>query len=442
VAVTVRRAMGVTALASFVIVLLIRDPAPAFLYDAGTYWRDNQLVLGQHDPWMASSLRARGVLTAFAYLPAAAATNWLGIGSATSVLVMNALVIALLGAGLIPALVSRVTDLRIRHLAASGVLTTALLSGFAPYPLMDLVSVGLLLLGILLLDLKRPLWNVLGGALLAVAVNLRTAHIACVVVMVVLYAALRRWRVISVVAGVVVGCLPQALYNAHWGFTPSALPPLTRVISETQFRYAGYGVRYDTLAYADQDPRQWFCHPAMARGLDGDLPTGTAELLKAFVQNLPASAGFALEKVVGTLQWVWETPYAGPGTPGWTVLGVLTLLVCVVGLAGLLVSRRLVEPRRPSTVVVAMLVAMVAGTVVTLVGSAPETRFALPIVAAGIVGTTLLATARMPEPGRRHLVLFGVAVGVSAAVLLPIGIAATSHPLEPGDMTTADCLDA
>ena len=272
---------------------------------------------------------------------------------------MNALVLALMGAVLIPALVSRVTELRIRHVVTSGALTTGLLSGFAPYPSMDLVSGGLILLGILLLDLRRPWWNALGGVLLGAAVNLRPAHVAAAVAMVVVYAVLRRWRVVMVVAGVAVGLVPQVLYNAHRGLPLSAVPRDARLISEIQLLYSGYGVRSDTVAYLDQDPvsgtatRRWPAPWAI-------IPTSTSDLLKVFVQNIPTSAGFALEKLVGTLQWSWQTPYAGPGTPGWTVLGVLTLLVSMVGLAGLLVSCAW-PSARPRSDGRRMLVAVVGG---------------------------------------------------------------------------------
>ncbi len=188
-----------------------------------------------------------------------------------------------------------------------------------------------------------------------------------------------------VVAGVAVGLLPQVLYNAHRGLPFSAVPRDARLISEIQLFYSAYGVRYDTVAYLDQDPRQWYCNPEMARAVGDQVPTSTSELLQIFIQNLPTSAGLALEKLVGTLQWSWLTPYAGPGTPGSTVLGVLTLIVSVLGFAGLLVSLRQTD-ERPRATVVPLLVAVVVGTAVTLVGSSPETRFALPIVVAGSSG--------------------------------------------------------
>ena len=81
---------------------------------------------------------------------------------------------------------------------------------------------------------------------------------------------------------------------------------------------------------------------------------------------------------------------------------------------------------------------------VTLVGSAPEARFALPIVVAGIVGV-VAAVARWWGPGlswTRSLV-----VGVVCAVLLTglvagLGWRALQHDVPRGDLTVETCRQA
>ncbi len=50
---------------------------------------------------------------------------------------------------------------------------------------MDLVSSVLILLAVLLLDLHRPWWIALGGILLGAAINLRPAHVAAAVAVLV-----------------------------------------------------------------------------------------------------------------------------------------------------------------------------------------------------------------------------------------------------------------
>ncbi len=74
---TLRRATAGTAVLVVAFVLVLRDTAPTFVYDAAQYWRGNELVQTGRDPSLQGGLHARGVLTSFAYLPAAAGAAWL-----------------------------------------------------------------------------------------------------------------------------------------------------------------------------------------------------------------------------------------------------------------------------------------------------------------------------------------------------------------------------
>ncbi|MDF1604305.1 hypothetical protein [Nocardioides sp. YIM 152315] len=426
--------MVISGVLVFLALMLMRDPAPVFVYDAGQYWLGSELVADGRDPWLKMGLNVRGVLSAFVYLPAALAVKGLGVSAGTAVLVQNAVMIAVLGAVVLPCLAGRVVALRSRHVLLSAALSALVLSGFAPYPLMDLVAGALVLSGVLLADAQRWYVQVVGALCLGAAVNLRPAHLATVVLVVLVVLVVRRLRVIPVAMGVLLALLPQALYLRRHDYPAGLMPPDSFLITQIQVGYGAYGVRYDTVAYSNVDPRQWYCDPSMARAVDGDLPTTARGLFGTFVGQLPDSASFAIDKVVAALQWNWATPYAPAGTPGWTALGLAVLLVTVVGVVGLVV----LWPRAGRSVVAPCLVATVVGTAVTLVGSAPETRFALPIVLVGIVGWTILF-GNVGRASRRRLTVLGASAAVVFVAILGLAVLATGHPAEPGDVTAATC---
>lgn len=432
-------ATWLAALVSVIGVLLLRDPAPVFLYDAGQYWAASQAVITGQDAYTVGGLNTRGVLTALVYLPAGLVTDLAGgsmVVAGWAVLMQNALVIAAAGAFVIPRLVGRLVPLRTTHVAASSALTVLALSGFAPYPLMDLVAVVLAAVSVLLLASSRGALVLVGGVALAVAVNLRPSYlVAAVLVMAVLLLRQPRrtpWALLG--AGAVVTV--QVWYGSARAAVVSMFPPDTAIVTAIQLNYSAYGVRYDTVLYSAADPRQWYCSPQMADAVAGELPGSNRELLVTFFRELPSSALFALEKVTASLQWSWSMPYAGEGSPILRPLGILVTMVTCAGL-GLLVRRLVRSDRRTFTVAALLMLAL--GSMVTMVASSPEARFASPLVVAGVVGVVAAFTPVGLRPRARQVAIGCAAVAAASVAVLALGTLGLSDAAPRGDVTADVC---
>ena len=436
------KSMAAFALASMVALVVLRDPAPVFVYDAAQYWNGAQAIAQGTDEYTLGGLSIRGILTSLVYLPAYALAQVLGgsvVAGAWAVMAQNAFFIGLLGAVVIPLLLRRVVTIGPAHVGISTALTALLLSRFVPYPLMDVPAVLCLALAVLLLC-ERRWWTALaGGALLAAAVNLRPAYLLPVVLVLVVVLVTRWQRTPFVALGGAAVLAVQAVYGrARVGVT-SLLPPDAETVTAIQLNYAAYGVRYDTIPFTAEDPRLWHCSPGMAEAVSGQpLPTTTGGLLGAMVEHLPTSALFAVDKVTASLHWSAGTPYALPGEQALRPMGWLVLVASCAGFVALVA---LLRGRGDRTAPLA-LVAVVLGVAVTLVGSAPEARFALPIVVVGIAGV-VAAVARWWGPGvtwSRPLVVGVVCAVVLTGLVAGLGWRALQHDVPRGDLTVEACL--
>lgn len=435
-----RRTMVVCLVVSWAVLLVLRDPTPAFVFDAAQYWSGAQAVAQGTNVYDAGGLATRGVLTAYVYLPAHAAATLLGGSVAAgswAVLVQNALLVSLLGAAVIPMLLRRVVTVGSLHVVASSALTTLLLSGFVPYPLMDLPAMVSVMLAVALLAERRWWTALVGGGLLGVAVNLRPAYAAPValVLLVVLVARWRRAPFVVVGGAAVLGV--QAAYG--WAHTTvvSALPPMSKIVSAIQFQYSAYGVRYDTIPFTAQDPRLWHCSRPMAEAVAGQPPPATSgEMLSVLVHTLPQSALFAIDKVSAALHWSWAVPYATPGEQALRPLGLLVIAVSCAGLVALLALLRTGAIER---MVPMALVALTLGVAATLVGASPEARFALPVVVGGIVGA-VASLDRLRGPWSRQLVIAIGLAGILTVLVAALGWRALQHDVPRGDLTVEACL--
>lgn len=425
---------------STAVIVLVRDPAPGFVFDAAYYWAGADALTDQQDAYVVGGLDYRGLFTVFVHLPAILVSHAFGSSVTAAswiVLVQNSLLIATLGAVIVPLLVRRFVAVRHEHVALSAMLTVLLLSGFAPFPLMDLAALVCAALAVLLMSGPRAWPALAGGGFAGLAMNLRPAY-ALPLVLVLLVVFATRWRrgpLALLGAGGVLAA--QTLYGWMRAGVISPMPPESTKVAEIQMKYAAYGVRYDTIPYTAEDPRLWHCSPAMADAVAGNLPTSTSGLLQVFVDALPSSAQFALDKVAATLQWSWATPYADPGDQALLPLGVV---VATVSCAGLLALMALLRTRGDGRMVAWALVSIALGVAVTLVGSAPEARFALPVVLVGIVGS-LVAIARwrpsaMPTRSTGIWVVSAVAL---SAIVIALGWHGLQHDLPRGDMTVEQC---
>jgi hypothetical protein len=436
--------MAAWFLGTWAALALLATRPPAFVYDASMYWAGATAVVeGQH-VYVNGGLDFRGVFTSVVYVPAYFVSQVAGGGPVAdgwAVAGQNALLVALLGAVVIPLLLRRVVTLRARHVTMSSALTGLVLSGFVPYPLMDLSAMIAIVLAILLLT-ERRWWAVLaGGVLLALAMNLRPAY-AVPAVLVLLVVAMTDWRrsPLAVVGGAAV-LATQYVYGAAQSGISSVMPPTTRLVTQIQFNYSPYVVRYDTVPFTAEDPRLWHCSPAMAETLGDRVITSSGDLLGFFVDSLPGSALLAVQKVAASLHWNAATPYGQDGQGALRPLGVLVIALTAAGLVALVpLLRRSPGGRAP----VAACIALALGSMVTLVGSTPEARFALPLVAAGLVGT-VAAVARWwhrDVVSTRGFWVAAACAAVLAVLVAGVGWQALQQDSTRGEMTADTCRTA
>ena len=412
------------------VAVLLRRPADRFIYDADGYFSGAAALVSGGNVFEEGGLDLRGVLTAFLYAPAALVARLGGDQLAgAAVLAQNAVLIAVLGAVLLPRLVGTwrsVTPVVVVVCAVGTGLTTA---GFAPFPLSDLAAAALLVTVLVAIDQGSPRWLVVAGLAAGAAVNIRPATLLPLVVVGLAVLVARRGAAAWAALGGAVALLPQFVLNQRHG-SPGWLPvpEQTGWLTQLQAHYASHLVRYDTVVGAGPDvrPTLYWCSPDMAQSLGGSLPTSPAGLVGTYLDNLPGSLVFAAQKIGAALHWPLSTPYLTPAPVLDGAFAVLVTSVSVVG-AAVLLRRTLAAGRGVSLGQVAGVLAWKM-VVVGLATTATETRFALPVLLLGVAGCALLAGDGLR--GRRWTASRPWVVGTVLAVLLTYGVGVTGmqHP--------------
>lgn len=426
----------------FVAATLVRGLGD-FRYDALYYWLAAQRVIGGIDAAPEGYWGVRGVLTAFVYVPAAAASAVMGAGAAgVAVLVQNAIVLAWFAAYLLPRFIGRGQPVSVRVRWFGALLTWLVASGFAKYPLIDIYPAIACVAFVVMLRSDRRVVLVMAGLVAGAAVNLRPAYMVTVVILIVAVLVWRRWAGLLMPVGVAVALLPQAVFNVTRNGAWSLWPPASGALMAMQSSLAAYVVRYDTLFGAAQ-PQQFYCSPAMAARLPSPLPTTMGGLASTFLSNMPTSISFSLEKIGAALHWPLSTPYTTPMVGLDALFALFITAVTVAGVVALVRSAVLGRRTWSSsrwfdwTAVVAIAV----GTILTLVSAATESRFALPLVLIGVLGVAPAADARPRRALSRERWWIVGALVVTVAVV-GVGYAGLSHPTPPGvfDQTTCASL--
>lgn len=423
-------------------VAVLHGPASSFVYDAGGYWVGARSIVegwAVADVYNAGWLAVRGIGTVSIYLPSVLFHEIGGTPAGQiAVLIQNAMLIACVGAVLIPQMIRLIAPLRAVQVWVSAVGTASLLSGFAPYPLMDLWAASFVLAGLLLVCKRGGGALLAGGVLLGLAVNLRPAYLVPVGLAAVIWAAFR-WRSSPwALAGGLASVLPQVISNRLLAGSWSPWPVQSFVVTNIQTQYAAFVVRYDTVAFApSSSPQQFYCNPQMASAVAGHVPSSSPELLQAFLANLGDATLLVGEKIAATLFWSFVTPYSNP--PGdKSALTVVVLAVTALGtvaVVGLLVRRR--DWRRAP--LLPALIAVLVGSLVTLAVATPEARFAMPLVLIGILGCVTLIPSRDGAAGRRANLVMFLAAAALAAGLFGLGTVGLAHPATAGDVTATQC---
>jgi hypothetical protein len=416
--------------------VVLQPPAPAFVYDASTYWGGARALVQGGNVFEAGLLELRGVLSSVLYTPAALVVRAVGEGSAgAAVLVQNTLLIVVLAVVLVPALVGlwRPVDARVVVVSALG--TGLLLRGFAPFPLTDLWATALLLVVVVGLQRRSRPWLLVAGLGAGVAFNVRPAALVPVLAVGLAVLVARRRAAVWFALGAAVALLPQAVVNLgrDGGWVP--LPEGTAALTELQASDASFLIRYDTVVGDPAaGPRRFYCSPGMAQALDGEPPTSPGELVTALLTHVPQSVVFSAQKISAALHWPLSVPYTAPAPVVNGLFALLVTAVSVIGAAALLQQAGegagRAPRRRDAATLGRMACALVwLGSLATLVTSSTETRFALTVVVVGIAGCALMATqeVRIPRAAGARAWVIGTVAAVLAVHV--IGITGLQHPV-------------
>jgi hypothetical protein len=407
--------------------MFVRPPAPNFIYDAADYFAGSQALLNGNSVTGAAGLDLRGVLTPFLYLPAALITYVGGQEMAgVAVLAENAVLIALIGAVLLPRLVAIWRPVTPTVVVVTAVGSGVVLAGFAPYPLSDLWGATLLLVTFVALDLRTWPWILAAGLSAGVAVNVRPATLLPLGAVVLALLVARRGAAVWFASGVVVALIPQFLFNRSRGVLGLPVPDRTGWLTELQSTYAPFIVRYDTvIASPGTSPSLSFCSPHMARALEGNLPSSPGELAVTYLTHMPASILMTAQKIGASLHWPLSTPYMTPAPVLNAAFAIVITSVTVIGAAVLL--RHALRRGRGLTLSNIVLILAWVGCLLSLITSATETRFALPLVLFGLVGCSVLAADGLRKPQARSARLWIAGTLMAILALYVLGVTGMAH---------------
>lgn len=422
-------------------------PAEGFLYDAVQYWGAPLALLTDGNVTEVGVLGIRGALTTLVYLVPAMLTTILGPWSAVwTVLAWNSLLAAVLLVVLLPRIAEHIVPGRwIPRVWTSAILGGVALSGFARFPLLDVWSAAFALAGLYALLAGRRWWFIAAGGLaLAVAVNLRPSYLVPVSIAALVLLIARPRRTAWAVPGVLLGAAPQVLFNVAAFGQLSASPVDTPFLLRVQAAQAAFAVRYDTVAFTDRHPQQWYCDPGYAALLVGDpAPTGPMEVVGSALSHLPQSLWFLSQKASASLHWSFATPYEPGPEAGVSPMTFLVVAIAALGLVGIVWRVSTNWSVRAARFNALALLGFWFGALGTLVFSTPETRFALPLVLIGLIGLLVLPPAAPLHEATRRSALIAAGAGIAlTAALLFIGEAGLDHPMPPGPLPDASACAA
>jgi hypothetical protein len=411
-----------------------------FEYDASAYWSGAKAVAGTAPPISEGFWDFRGILSSIVYVPAAVLAGILGpTFDGFSVLLQNSLFFAWFAAFLLPKCIEFWRPVSTRTVALGAFLTWVVMSGFAPYPLVDAYPAIAAIAIVVLFRLESRAALAAAGVLGGISVNIRPAYIVGIVGLAAVALVLRRWVGILFALGVLIGLIPQLILNVVSFGTWTLWPTASSSLVALQTGFAAYIVRYDTFLGAAA-PQQFYCSPDMARQLETPLPGTAGELAAAFITHMPSSIVFALQKIGAALHWPYTTPYTVPSAGLDGLFATSITAITVLGIASLIYSA--IRTRGLGSTGIrahwAALATIVIGVTIMIVASATESRFALPLVLVGIIGCANLADLDPREAWGRHRwwIIFSV-LAVFAVGL--IGFTGLQNPAPAGVVDQGIC---
>lgn len=397
-----------------------QDRAPEMMWDAGSYLSGSMALISRGSIYEAGGLVLRGAWTPVVYSPAAAVNQIFRNGEYgevlyTAVLLQGALLVATISVFLLPTLMQIWFPRNSTSLIVCTLLGYFALKSFAPYSLMDLWAVALVLLAVCLLTRPKFANLFFAGLALGICVNIRPSYLLTVVAVAVASVAYTRFRGLIVLASLIVAQIPQLAVNIFINQRISLFPVDLRNIARQDLDSAIFVIRYDTIAYRPwAQGAQLFCDPTMTRIALNGFPSSPLDFIKFFLTHPVESGWFYIQKLGAVLLWPTSTPYFELNPSPRLFFGVIILLITTLGISSLVLTRTnssaLNLPRVATIIVI----------VCALVGFATshtETRYAVPLVLIGIVGIAGFVGQSIRYGFHRSNIRGGIPTAVAVAAI-------------------------
>jgi len=375
----------------FAVTLLtfLQAPSTEFMWGALEYIQGSIALISGGDTYQAAALNFSGAWTPVIFAPAAFIGRFfeaigMADGLAVAVLLQGSISVGLFSVLVLPSIARKWFPDSASTRVTCAILGYVFFRNFAAYPIMDLVTITLLLFAVAFVMRENVGLLFVVGLALGICMNLRSSYTLTVILILISVAIChhRRWFVIHL--GVFVALLPQFWINWSVNRRLSPFPiDLTKILG-ADAASGSYIIRYDTVAY-----RPWafgglnFCDPAMMKVTSTKMPTNSVDLFFLYASHPIESARFLIQKLGAVLLWPVTAPYYESISIVNIINGYLVLFVTTFGIGFMLFK---IAKKRESDLRTVSVMIVIFGYFVVLVLNHSETRYAISLVALGIIG--------------------------------------------------------
>ena len=414
-------------LASFLalfIFLIAQNPVWNMLWDADGYMNSSiHWVTGGPHEQVSEQLLYRGVLTSFVYyIPAFVGINYFeptqfGTYIYVFVMVQNALIISWIAAFVLPRITSMIRPIRATTIPLIALLGYYIMSGFAPYSLMDLWAVACIMPVVYMIHSHRRISLILSGVLLGVCLNLRPSYLFVIVLLFISALLIRRASLLLVIPGFLVSQVPQILYNNKWHDSFSIFPLGLERITGRLATFASYSIRYDTVAYRPfAQGGLSFCDKKMKDIALNSMPESTFETGLLLLQNPGNAFLFIIKKTAAAFWWPVTTPYYEHNPIVNSVFGFFVLAITVFGVSKVLK----IFVRSSNWRNFLGVFSVIAGFMINLVLYSNETRYGLSVLLIAICGIAIAIDSRWRSPNENSPMSYFSRWNITTVILFTV----------------------